>query len=332
MIYANEIDPVACAVLRECGLVDHVDERSIKDVQSGDVGPFRRAHFFSGAGLWEVAARLAGWPDDRLLWTGSCPCQPLSVAGQRKGHVDERHLWPAFYRLIAECKPATIVGEQVAGKDGREWFSGVRADLESLGYACGAADLPACSVGAPHKRNRLWWVAILADSAVQRRGEEGRLRQGKISESGGGYGVDSGPMADADMQREGQSGLGKKDQRPTPDWVVRSNSYDPMADAECGTRNWLHERVKPRHLAPDIGERLAGEVSRPSPGASFWHDAVWLNCADGKARRTKPGLRLLVDGLVGRIDLWRLAGNSIVPQVAAQVLGALLEIQAEMSA
>ena len=93
------------------------------------------------------------------VWTGSCPCQPLSGAGLGKGHADERHVWPAFHRLIAECKPSTVIGEQVASSLGREWLCGVRADLEALGYACGAADLCAAGAGAPHIRQRLFWVA-----------------------------------------------------------------------------------------------------------------------------------------------------------------------------
>ena len=107
------------------------------------------AIIFAGIAGWDLALRLAGW-GDRPVWTGSCPCQPLSGAGQRNGHADERHLWPAFHRLIAERRPPTVFGEQVAGKDGREWFAAVRADLERLGYACGAADMPAAGVGAPH--------------------------------------------------------------------------------------------------------------------------------------------------------------------------------------
>ena len=103
--------------------------------------------------------RLAGWPDDRPVWTGSCPCQPFSAAGKRKGFDDERHLWPAFEWLIRQCQPATIYGEQVARKAGREWLSVVRSDLEVSGHAFGFAELPACSVGAWHERPRHFWVA-----------------------------------------------------------------------------------------------------------------------------------------------------------------------------
>src|SRR5690606_9334954 len=90
---------------------------------------------------------------------GSCPCQPFSSAGKRQGERDKRHLWPEFYRLIKECNPPVVFGEQVASPLGRKWLAGVRADLEALGYAVGAADLCAAGVNAPHIRQRLYWVA-----------------------------------------------------------------------------------------------------------------------------------------------------------------------------
>ena len=161
--YYNEFDGFAASWLRELiadGLIapGDVDERSIVDVSADDLRGFTQCHFFAGIGGWSYALRLAGWDDDRPVWTGSCPCQPLSSAGQQRGHADSRHLWPSFFKLIAECRPATVFGEQVASKLGREWFAAVRLDKEDLGYACGAADLCAASVGAPHIRQRLWWV------------------------------------------------------------------------------------------------------------------------------------------------------------------------------
>ena len=162
--YYNENDAFAVAWLKELisdGLIatGDVDDRSILDVRPADLAGYTQCHFFAGIGGWSHALRLAGWPDDRPVWTGSCPCQPLSSAGQQKGHEDERHIWPTFHALIAVCRPPVVLGEQVASKLGREWLSGVRADLEALGYAVGAADLCAAGVGAPHIRQRLWWVA-----------------------------------------------------------------------------------------------------------------------------------------------------------------------------
>jgi DNA (cytosine-5)-methyltransferase 1 len=165
MNYYNENDPrtaewIRQLILAKCIPNGFVDQRSIVEVQPDDLKGFTQCHFFAGIGGWPLALQLAGWPEDEPVWTGSCPCQPISGAGLRKGHADERHLWPAFYSLIAERKPATVLGEQVASKDGREWFSGVRADLEGMGYACGASDLCAAGVGAPHIRQRLYWVAM----------------------------------------------------------------------------------------------------------------------------------------------------------------------------
>jgi DNA (cytosine-5)-methyltransferase 1 len=102
-----------------------------------------------------IALRLAGWPDDRPVWTGSCPCQPFSAAGAGKAADDERHLWPAWLPLIAEWRPPVVFGEQVEAAIGWGWLDAVFADLEAEGYACGAAVLPACSVGAPHIRPTL---------------------------------------------------------------------------------------------------------------------------------------------------------------------------------
>jgi DNA (cytosine-5)-methyltransferase 1 len=167
--FYNENDPKAAAWLRELIKAGHiaagvVDERSIRDVRPGDLTGFCQCHFFAGIGGWSYALRLAGWPDDEPVWTGSCPCQPFSSAGKAQGLCDERHLWPAFRGLIAECHPAIVFGEQVASKDGRAWLAGVRSDLEGDGYAVGAADLCAACVGAPHIRQRLYWVGI-ADRA-----------------------------------------------------------------------------------------------------------------------------------------------------------------------
>ena len=173
--YYNELDPFAAAWLRELiadGLIadGDVDERSIVDVRPDDLAGYDQHHFFAGIGGWSYALRLAGWPDDREVWTGSCPCQPFSSAGKQEGTADKRHLWPTFFTLIAQCRPSTIFGEQVTSKLGREWLSGVRAEMETLEYAVGAADLCAASVGAPHIRQRLWWVGHADRAGSQGRG------------------------------------------------------------------------------------------------------------------------------------------------------------------
>jgi DNA (cytosine-5)-methyltransferase 1 len=173
----NEIDPFAAQWLDNLIAAGHVapgrvERRSIADLTPADVaGPGQR-HFFAGIGGWSYALRLAGVSDDADVWTGSCPCQPFSDAGKGLGVRDPRHLWPTWFELIRECRPPTIFGEQVASRDGLAWLDLVRSDLEGCGYAVGASDLCAAGVGAPHIRQRLYF---LAHAGNQRR-EGQRLR------------------------------------------------------------------------------------------------------------------------------------------------------------
>ena len=162
--YYNEHDKNAAAWLRElikAGLIaqGEVDERSIEDVLPNELDGFTQCHFFAGIGVWSYALRCAGWPDDRPVWTGSCPCQPFSTAGKGGGTDDKRHLWPSFFWLIKQCQPSVIFGEQVASKDGLAWLDIVASDCDSAGYDIAHFDLPASAVGAPHIRQRLYFVA-----------------------------------------------------------------------------------------------------------------------------------------------------------------------------
>lgn len=162
--YYNEIDPYAAHWLRN--LIDNnliapgdVDERSIEDVRPDDLRGYTQCHFFAGIGIWSHALRQSGWPDDRPVWTGSCPCQSFSVAGAGRGFEDERHLWPVFYDLIKACRPPVVFGEQVASKGALVWLDLVKSDLRSASYEPAAMDLPASAFGAPHIRQRLYWLA-----------------------------------------------------------------------------------------------------------------------------------------------------------------------------
>ena len=232
----NEHDPFAAAWLREL-IADNliapgvVDERSIEDITPDELRPFRQCHFFAGVGVWSLAARLAGIPDDAPLWSGSCPCQPFSSAGKGEGFDDERHLWPAFHYLIEQCRPPLVVGEQVAGKDGDAWFDLVSADLDATGYGFGAAETCAAGFGAPHKRQRNYWVAVrLADGERARleglgghgddrdqSGRIGALPPGSVAARGGAGGLAARTSVGRLRRRTGetsaQSGAIKRPQR-----------------------------------------------------------------------------------------------------------------------
>ena len=190
MVFYNEIDPFAAEWLRQMIRGGHiadgiVDERSIVEIDPDELKQYTQCHFFAGIGGWSYALRLAGVPDDFPVWTGSCPCQPFSSAGKQRAADDERHLWPAFFRLIRECRPGIVFGEQVAGHAGYAWWDAVATDLESEGYAVAAADIGAHSIGAPHIRQRLYWVADAQRGTAERhrhpvgaapRGSEGEIR------------------------------------------------------------------------------------------------------------------------------------------------------------
>lgn len=196
----NEIEPYLCTWLNNqiaAGLIPsgRVDGRDIRDLDPDDLAGHRQVHLFAGVGGWAYAARLAGWPDDVELWSASFPCQPFSVAGKRGGTDDPRHLWPDVFRLVRARRPAVLVGEQVAAAVGQHWLDRVFADLAGVDYACRAVVLPACAVNAPHRRDRLWFVAHRAGIGSpagipgQVAGEEGIAG---VVDDGGRQGAEAG--------------------------------------------------------------------------------------------------------------------------------------------
>jgi DNA (cytosine-5)-methyltransferase 1 len=125
-----------------------------------DLAGYAQCHFFAGVGGWSYAARLAGWPDDRELWTGSCPCQPFSSAarGRSLGVADSsKHLWPKWFQLIAARRPIIVFGEQVASA--HKWLDQVCFDLERLGNQTAAVVLPASGFGFDHERRRIYFAS-----------------------------------------------------------------------------------------------------------------------------------------------------------------------------
>lgn len=161
----NELDSYCCAWLSNLMDKGHIrpgviSNKSIEDLTPDDVRPYDLAHFFAGIAIWDYSLTMAGWRfDGRVTWTGSCPCQPFSGAGKGEGHADKRHLWPAWERLIGQCRPDSIFGEQVSGPDGLAWLDLVCTDLENRAYAVGAIVATAAGVGAPHGRHRIYFVA-----------------------------------------------------------------------------------------------------------------------------------------------------------------------------
>ena len=313
--YYNEHDPFAAAWLRnliDAGHIAHgdVDERSIIDVRPSELAGYTQCHFFAGIGGWSYALRLAGWPDDRPVWTGSCPCQPFSAAGKKEGFSDPRHLWPVWKKLIVQCRPAVVFGEQVAAAS--QWLNLVRGDLEEMGYAVGAIPMEAASADAEHFRDRYW---IVADRDEQCTGAGWLQRGGQFGRASGNQEDSAGPLADGggagSQEREGESSdIGAECQ------AAERNSRGPLVnDPSHGWgEGWTESEFRSRGFTAAVAS-IDGRQ--------------YLECPDGKWRRLPPPrVRWLGNGIPARVAKLRAIGNAIVPQVAAEFIRAFSEVRA----
>lgn len=351
-VYYNEIDSYCAQWLRNLMDADliprgDIDTRSIEDVVPNELRGYTQCHFFAGLGGWPLALALAGWPSSWSIWTGSCPCQPFSVAGAGAGTADKRHLWPAWFHLIAQCRPSVIFGEQVAAAVKHGWLDGVCADLEGQAYAVGSSVLPACSVNAPHKRERLWFVA---DTHLSGFGAGGW--QGQHSEREARTYVTQ-PFASA-LADDSGTGLA---QRECERGVLRQVGAEPQGqdasyDArlvghtyEFGAREgWQQRSGQLRGTGSDSQTSSMGDADSRRPCAGplsspaghghtvatndrygAWDTAEWIFGHDGKARRVEPSIRLLAHGIPARVGKLRALGNAFVPQVAAEFIEAYIE-------
>ncbi|MBF8461208.1 DNA cytosine methyltransferase [Klebsiella michiganensis] len=358
--YYNEIDPFAAQWLRNLIAAGHiapgeVDERSIEDVTPDDLRGFTQCHFFAGIGVWSHSLRLAGWTDDRPVWTGSCPCQPFSAAGKGDGFADERHLWPHFFHLISERRPQHVFGEQVAAGNANVWFDLVQADLEGMGYAFGLVPFTSAGIGAPHIRERAYWVAESAGEQHQKLLpglEKGDGKEGGWSPAQSTGLCSASGMGDTNLTRlerlGGNDSAAGREGKTGP--ASAPGVHDGMANTESS--GW-RERIE-NIAGVRIGNAEEGTVGRFAEHGGmvdefrtlevngFWRDADWLFCRDGKWRPVEPGTFPLVDGAsarMGRVEpgVARVAssnrvgrlkgyGNAINAQAAAAFIRAFMEV------
>ncbi|MGU4696753.1 DNA cytosine methyltransferase [Burkholderia cepacia] len=335
--YYNEIDPHAAQWLRNLIAAGHiapgdVDERSIEDVQPDDLRGYSQCHFFAGIGVWSYALRRAGWSDDRPVWTGSCPCQPFSAAGKGGGFDDERHLWPHWHWLIAECRPAVVFGEQVASSAVDDWIDLVQTDVEALDYAYGCVPFPSAGVGAPHIRDRTFWLAYAECARIR-----GRSGSGDSAQSRGGDRVHVDDlvacgavrgMADAHHHRfQGGAVEAVFGTRWWQEGHAVGRGDAPLARglADTDGRNAYTEGLQRsgQHGQQSEDGRIV-RIDAAGPTNGFWRAADWLLCRDGKWRPVEPGTFPLADGAPSRVGRLRAYGNAINAEAAiAFILAAL---------
>jgi len=361
--YYNEFDPKAAAWLRQLiknGMIadGEVDERSITEVTADEIRGFTQHHFFAGIGGWPHSLRLAGWEDSRPVCTASLPCQPFSVAGAQKGVDDERHLLPHFIELVKQCNFQTIFGEQVPGAIKHGWLDDLCLEMEREKYAVGSIVLTAAGAGAPHIRQRLYWVADSSTEGLQR---HRRFEQKSISEgwegaerydsaSGCDDGMGNTELHGHDANKIGRSFSeseteGRMFKSEGPDTVKRlgNTEYDGQpasSESRSNATSIQHSQTRENSTSESEGTSTSRIVSE-------WTDPDWLYCRDEKYRPIKSSIEPLANGLPrgmgyssdpsepiepnntqeARVMRLKGYGNAIVPQVASQFISAFMSTQ-----
>jgi DNA (cytosine-5)-methyltransferase 1 len=310
--YYNEIDAYCAKWLRNLMDAGHIpagdiDTRSIEDVRPDELRGYVQCHFFAGIGGWPLALALAGWPVDRPVWTGSCPCQPFSVAGKGAGFADKRHLWPAWQHLIAQREPPVVFGEQVASAT--EWLGLVFGDLEALGYAVAGVPVEAASAGAQHYRDRYW---IVADNDQQRPSAERQQRSWELGRPGGHPEDHARTLAHGHGQGLAIRRSERRDARQECATTQRSGSRPVVDLARVGWgEGWTESEFRSRGFTAAV--------------ASI-DDAQYVECPDGKWRALPPPrVRWLGNGIPARVAKLRALGNAIDPRPAAEFISAYAE-------
>ena len=357
----------------------------------------RHASLFSGIGGFDLAAEWMGWQNvfhcewnpfgQRVLkyyWpkaisyhdisktdftihrgtidiiTGGFPCQPYSIAGKRKGKEDDRHLWPQMLRAIREIQPRWVVGENVFGLvnwSGGLVFHEVQADLEAEGYEVQPFVLPACAVNAPHRRDRVWFVAYR--SSREQRKEVGGRHEKTPQHGNTGHGG-SGVVADTDNSRTDIE-MSSEQERQKSDGI---GGFSQPQFRQIG-REWDAADTKSQSgkcMQPELGEsceqkkgqfrgdggKLVGEQdATDTNGIGLRGESNGVGNArffsqNDKASnwKTFPTVSPVCngnDGLYSRLDSitfpkWRhesikAGGNAIVPQVALQIFKTIEEYE-----
>lgn len=277
---------------------------------------------FPGVPIYDDARTFSGLPyrGRPSIITGGYPCQPFSVAGKRKGQEDDRHLWPEMRRIIAEAQPDWVIAENVAGHI-TMGLDSVLSDLDALGYASIPIVVPACSVDAPHRRDRVWIVANRDNR--QRNDPEEKIPPGRDAPDNGGF-----IMANADsIRKPQQAGSFEKSGDGT------FNGSEIMGDSSIQPRNDATIE-KPRENQGEWPGKAGGSSRAVSDSDGSGLQEQWGSVAAQQEYETtkrycrwsaEPSVGRVVNGLSGRVDRIKSLGNAIVPQVAYEIFRSIRE-------
>ncbi|WP_236841051.1 hypothetical protein [Bordetella avium] len=248
---------------------------------------------------------------------------------------DQRHLWPYWFHLIEQCRPAVVFGEQVEAAIRYGWLDLVQSDMEGIHYAFAATGIPAAGVGAPHIRQRIFFVGDANhqglegfaghDGPARRQGQDRPTAQASVS---GGVADNKGERRDG---RQDTAGAARRSS------IETSGGLGSLEHTSSIGRNGRKAPPPGHHDDGQASDRAEGEHGfgesgphrvhqhAPGPVNGFWANADWLLCRDGKWRPVEPGTFPLAHGATARVGRLRAYGNAICAPLAAEFVSAYLE-------
>lgn len=252
---------------------------------------------------------------------GGYPCQPFSVAGKQKAEDDPRHLWPEMFRLIRECRPRWVICENVSGHV-KLGLDTVLDDLEGEGYTCWTFIIPACAVGAPHKRDRLWIVGYAEHNGSSSTALRGQLEEDGRGTQEGQEQAEQSPRAsrradDASVANangdDGRDGRGSQPQERETRLEHRGGGQrQPVGEPRQVVADTEGEQGSSENHRGEQGG--FGEPQQRQPrGGSGWtlRESHWAS---------EPNVGRVADGVPNRAYRIKGLGNAVVPQIP-QVIG-----------
>ena len=259
------------------------------------------------------------------LICGGYPCQPFSVAGKRKGQDDDRHLWPEFFRLIQEIRPAWVIAENVAGHINMGLDS-VLADLESEAYQCQTFLIPACAVGAVHRRDRIWILANTDPSGSPSTQQELEHKGAKDNGGSSANGLDAwADVAHSELTRSGKdkAGSNRGGGKAKSEAIQQENGETYASDSrQSGSivADTMHQGLQGGEEAGNTESGGKGREELPTGCGERSQPGNWL---------PEPGVGRVAHGVPRRVDRLKQLGNAVVPQVVEVIGRAIMEAEQE---